>query len=64
MLQSLTNFPSVITVENTDGMIPSVKFSREFFLARFAVYNTVGVLFFLISNRMSDGLKNYRRSIF
>jgi hypothetical protein len=32
----------VITVENIDGHIPSIKFSREIFLTRF----TVGVWFF------------------
>jgi hypothetical protein len=35
--------PSVITVENTNGIIPSVKFSREKKkLARFAFCKTVG----------------------
>jgi hypothetical protein len=29
MPQSLTDIPSVITVENTNGMIPSVMLSRE-----------------------------------
>jgi len=32
MPQLLTAIPSVITVENTNGIIPLVKFSREFFL--------------------------------
>jgi hypothetical protein len=31
MPQLPTDIPSVITVENTDEMIPLVKFSREFF---------------------------------
>jgi hypothetical protein len=64
MPQSPTDIPSVITVENTNGIIPSIKFSREFFLARFAVCNTVGVWFFLITDRIGDGMKNYRRSVF
>jgi hypothetical protein len=56
--------PSVITIENTDGIILSVKFSREiFFLARFIVYKTVGVWFFF-SDRISDGTGNYQRLIF
>ena len=46
MPQSLTTISSVITVENTDGLIPSVNFWREFFLARFVVCNTIGVWFF------------------
>jgi hypothetical protein len=65
MPQSPTGIPSVITVENTDGMILSVKFSwKIFFLARLAVCNTVGVWFFLIPDRISNEMKNYRRSIF
>jgi hypothetical protein len=31
MPQSPTDIPSVITVENTNGIIPSIKFLREFF---------------------------------
>jgi hypothetical protein len=46
MPQSPTDIPSVITVENIDEMIPLVKFLREFFLAHFAVCNTIGVWFF------------------
>jgi hypothetical protein len=48
MPQSLITIPSVITIENTDGIILSVKYSREnFFLGRFAVFKIVGVWFFL-----------------
>jgi hypothetical protein len=50
MPQSLTTIPSVITVENIDGHISSIKFSREIFLTRF----TVGVwFFFFISDRVN-----------
>jgi hypothetical protein len=35
MPQSLTTIPSVITVENTDGHIPSIKFSREIIFGAF-----------------------------
>jgi len=50
---------------NTDGIISSVKFSREIvFLACSPVCNTVGVWFFFISYRVSDGTRNYWRSIF
>jgi hypothetical protein len=65
MPQSPTAIPSVITMENTDGIISSVKFSRElFFLACLAVCKTVGAWFFFISNKISDGMGNYRQSIF
>jgi hypothetical protein len=68
MPPSPTDIQSVITVENTDGIISLVMFSREFFLSRFAVCKTIGVLsvvgFFYISDRISDGMKNYRRSVF
>jgi hypothetical protein len=57
MQQSPTAIPSVITVENTDGHILPVKFSREnCFLVRFAV--GVGFLF-LISDGVSDRTGNY-----
>jgi hypothetical protein len=48
MPQSPTAIPSVISVENTNKIIPLVKFSREifFFFARFAVCKTVSVWFF------------------
>jgi hypothetical protein len=47
MPSSSTDSPSVITVENADGLIPSVMFSREyFFLPRVAVCKTVGGWFF------------------
>jgi hypothetical protein len=43
MPQLPTGIPSVITVENTNGIILSVKFSREKKkLARFAICKTVG----------------------
>ena len=68
MPQSQTDILSVITVENTNGMILSVQFSREIiFLPRFAVCKTVGVpsvVGFFISDRISDGMRNYRRSVF
>ena len=44
MPQSPTNILSVITIENTDGMISLVTFSREIgFFARFIFYKNVGV---------------------
>jgi hypothetical protein len=47
MPQSPMTIPSVITVENTDRIISSVKFSREFFVfAHLAVGKTIGVWFF------------------
>jgi len=68
MPQSPTDIPSVITVENTDRMILSVLFSREiFFLPCFAICKTVGVpsvVGFFISNRISNGMGNYQRSVF
>jgi hypothetical protein len=55
----LTEYPSVITVENSDGFIPLVMFSREFFLARVSVCKTVGGYFFIF-DRISDGKGSYR----
>jgi len=52
--KSSMTIPSVITFENTVGHIPSVKFSREFFLARFAVCKTVDVFFFF-STKVGTG---------
>jgi hypothetical protein len=47
MPSSSTDSPSVITVENADGLIPSVMFSRKYiFLPRVAVCKTVGGWFF------------------
>jgi hypothetical protein len=42
-----------------NGHIPSVKFSRELFLARFVICKSVNVWFF-ISDRGSDEMGNYR----
>ena len=54
MPQSPTVIPSMITVENTDGIISSVKFSRElFFLACLAVCKTIGVWFFLFPIKLA-----------
>jgi hypothetical protein len=60
------NSVSTSVVENTDRIIPSVKFSGKiFFFGALTVCKTVGVwLFFFISDRISDGMKNYWRSIF
>jgi hypothetical protein len=60
MPPSLTEYPSVITVENTDGFISSVIFSREFFLSRVAVCNSVGVpsvvgFFYFRQNKRQNG---------
>jgi hypothetical protein len=53
----------MITIENTDGSIPLVKFSREFF---FHVSPSVRplVVGFFISDSISDGTGNYRRLVF
>jgi hypothetical protein len=49
-----TDCPSVITVENADGFIPSVMFPPEiFFLARVSVCKTVGGLFFLFATDLA-----------
>jgi hypothetical protein len=54
MPQSPTVIPSVITVENTDGYILSIKVSREKKnLARFAVCKTIGVWFFLFPTELA-----------
>jgi hypothetical protein len=58
------NFVSTSVVENTDRIISSVKFSRNFFFGALTVCKTVGVWLFFISDRISDGTRNYRRSIF
>jgi hypothetical protein len=61
MPQSPTAIPSVITIENTDGIILSVKFSREkkFWRASPSVRPSV-FGFFFISDRVSDRTGNYR----
>jgi hypothetical protein len=67
MPQSPTGIPSVLTVENTDEHIPSVKFLWEFVFVRFTVCKTVGVpsvFGFFIFNRVTDETRNYRQSIF
>jgi hypothetical protein len=49
-----TNYPLVITVENSDGFSPSVMFPREsFFFARVSVCKTVGGLFFLFAKELA-----------
>jgi hypothetical protein len=54
MLSLPTDYPSVITVENSDGFSPSVMFPREsFFLARVSVCKTVGGLFFLFVTELA-----------
>jgi hypothetical protein len=60
MPQSPMDSPSVITVENIDGIIPSVNFSRELFRWYLAICNTVGAWFFVITDKIDDGKKNYR----
>ena len=44
---------SVITIENTDGIIPSVKLSREFFFGALPVFNTISVWFFLFPTKLA-----------
>ena len=48
-------YPSVLTVENSDGFSPSVLFPREsfFFFARVSVCKTVGGLFFLFATELA-----------
>jgi hypothetical protein len=60
MPQSPTAIPSVITMENTDGIISSVKFSRElFFLACLAVFflfpTQLATEWEITDNQYSDG---------
>ena len=64
MPQSPTAILSVITVATTNGIISSVKFSREFFFLRTQLSVRPSVFGFFISDRISDGTGNYRRSIF
>jgi hypothetical protein len=64
MPPSPTDYPSMITVENTNNFIPSVIFPREiyFFLSRVAVCKTVGVpsvVVFFIADKISDEKRNY-----
>jgi len=50
-----TDNSSVITVEISDGFIPSVMFPREtfFFVARVSVCKTVGGWFFLFATELA-----------
>jgi hypothetical protein len=63
MPQSPTNISLVITIENTDEIIPSVKFSREKnILARFSVCTT-SMFGFFIPDSISNEWEITDRSI-
>jgi hypothetical protein len=68
MPQSPTASPSVITVENTDGIIMSKSscWKKNFQRAPPSVIPSVfrRYLVFFISDQISDGTRNFRRSIF
>jgi hypothetical protein len=53
-LARISDYPSVITIEISDGFSQSVMFPREtFFLVRVSVCTTVGGLFFLFAIELS-----------
>ena len=52
--------PSVIIVENSDRCGPSVIFSWEIFFCRASPSVRPSVVGFFISDRISDGKRNYR----
>jgi len=60
MPQSPTSVSSVITVENTDEIIPSLKFSREIFFCRASPSVRPSVVGFFIFDKISDGTGNYQ----
>jgi len=60
MLPSPTDYPSVITVENADGLIASVIYPRQFFLPRVAFCKTVGGCFFFPTESV---IGNYRQLV-
>jgi hypothetical protein len=68
MPPSRTDYLSVITIENTEGFILSIIFTRrKKKLSRVAVCKTVGVssvVVFFISDRIRDGTGNYRRLVY
>jgi len=59
-----TDISSVSTVENADERIPSVIFSQEIFFWRASPSVRPSVVGFFIFDRISDGIGNYRRSVF
>ena len=66
MPPSPTDGPSVITVENADGWILSVMFSREKFFCCVSPSVRPSVFhrwLIFISDKSSDGMGNYRRLV-
>jgi hypothetical protein len=63
MPPSPMDYPSVITVENADGLILSVILPQELFFYRALPSVRPSVFDFFICNRISDGMENYRRLV-
>jgi len=59
-----TDISSVSIVENADERIPSVMFSQEKKICRTSPSVRPSVVGFFISDRISNGMGNYRRSVF
>ena len=59
-----TDISLVSSVENADERIPSVMFSQEIFFCRTSPSVRPSVVGFFISDRISNRMGNYRRSVF